>query len=60
MIRWSSFCIVWLVFAACSDTDSIPVNLPQPEHGLEYDTPATVWDEALPLGNGITGALVWG
>ena len=34
--------------------------IPRPEHGLHYDTPATVWDEALPLGNGILGALVWG
>lgn len=30
------------------------------EHGLHYTSPATVWDEALPLGNGILGALVWG
>jgi len=31
-----------------------------PEHGLYYATPALVWDEALPLGNGLLGALVWG
>lgn len=30
------------------------------EHGLRFTTPATVWDEALPLGNGMLGALVWG
>ncbi|MCP4644008.1 MAG: hypothetical protein GY851_26435 [bacterium] len=34
--------------------------LPLSEHGLHYDTPATTWDEALPLGNGLLGALVWG
>ena len=33
---------------------------PQPEHGLRYGTPASSWDEALPLGNGLMGALVWG
>ncbi len=33
---------------------------PYPEHGLAFDTPAMTWDEALPLGNGIMGALVWG
>ncbi|MEJ2705526.1 MAG: glycoside hydrolase N-terminal domain-containing protein, partial [Sedimentisphaerales bacterium] len=33
---------------------------PLPEHGLHYDEPATVWDEAMPLGNGLLGALVWG
>ena len=35
-------------------------RLPLPEHGLKFDTPAKRWDEALPLGNGIMGALVWG
>lgn len=30
------------------------------EHNLRYTTPAATWDEALPLGNGIMGALVWG
>jgi alpha-L-fucosidase 2 len=29
-------------------------------HILRYTTPAMTWDEALPLGNGILGALVWG
>ncbi len=33
---------------------------PRPEHGLRYQTPALVWDEAMPLGNGLLGALVWG
>ena len=29
-------------------------------YGLRFETPVTVWDEALPLGNGMLGALVWG
>ena len=33
---------------------------PETGHGLHYKTPATVWDEAMPLGNGLFGALVWG
>jgi alpha-L-fucosidase 2 len=33
---------------------------PQAKHGLHYTEPATVWDEAMPLGNGLLGALVWG
>jgi len=33
---------------------------PEAEHGLHYKTPAMVWDEAMPLGNGLLGALVWG
>lgn len=36
------------------------VHLPAPEHGLRFETPVTVWDEAVPLGNGMLGALVWG
>ena len=33
---------------------------PTPAHGLHFDSPATTWDEALPLGNGMLGALLWG
>ena len=33
---------------------------PRVEHGLHYKRPAMVWDEAIPLGNGLLGALVWG
>lgn len=29
-------------------------------HGLRFATPAQNWDEAMPLGNGMLGALVWG
>lgn len=33
---------------------------PRPEHGLHFTTPVTTWDEAVPLGNGMMGALLWG
>lgn len=36
------------------------IHLPQPEHGLDFKSPVGVWDEALPLGNGILGGLFWG
>ena len=39
-----------------ADADALPFE----EHGLQYDKPAMVWDEAMPLGNAILGALVWG
>lgn len=32
---------------------------PAPKHDLRFDRLATVWDEAIPLGNGIIGSLVW-
>jgi alpha-L-fucosidase 2 len=50
------FAILIVSAAFCS-----PVGAePRPEHGLRYTTPALVWDEAMPLGNGLLGALVWG
>ncbi len=46
--------------AAVSFSQAIPVHYPEARHGLRFTTPAKVWDEALPLGNGMTGALIWG
>ncbi len=37
----------------------LPGN-PLPEHGLNFETPSQTWDEAIPLGDGLLGALVWG
>jgi alpha-L-fucosidase 2 len=49
------------LFVASSVIPGSPVGAqPRAEHGLTYTTPALVWDEALPLGNGLLGALVWG
>ncbi|MBS1934255.1 MAG: glycoside hydrolase N-terminal domain-containing protein, partial [Bacteroidetes bacterium] len=31
----------------------------KPEHNLVFDSLANRWDEAMPLGNGMLGALVW-
>ncbi len=28
-------------------------------HNLAFDKLPEVWDEAIPLGNGLTGALIW-
>jgi len=33
---------------------------PLPEHGLQFESPSQTWDEAIPLGNGLLGALLWG
>ncbi len=49
--------VLWIGCALCgspADAD------PRPEHGLRYTAPALVWDEAMPLGNGLLGGLVWG
>ena len=35
-------------------------HLPAQDLKLWYDTPATIWEEALPLGNSRLGAMVYG
>jgi alpha-L-fucosidase 2 len=32
---------------------------PESKHDLKFDSLAKVWDEAIPLGNGMVGALVY-
>ncbi len=35
-------------------------RLPGPELNLKLEAPIATWDEALPLGNGLLGGLLWG
>jgi len=49
-----------IVLSMIQGTGLCHADGPRPEHGLHYTSPATVWDEAMPLGNGLLGALVWG
>ena len=35
------------------------IHLEESDHDLVFDKLATTWDEAIPLGNGFLGALVW-
>jgi len=37
----------------------ISPSQPLPEHNLQFDKLAERWDEAMPLGNGMLGALIW-
>ena len=48
-----------LLIPGCGSTQIEP-NYPGPEDGLVFDQPPSAWDEALPLGNGMMGALIWG
>lgn len=36
-----------------------PVTGPEEKYKLEFTELATTWDEAMPLGNGLLGALIW-
>ncbi|MEG2770347.1 MAG: glycoside hydrolase N-terminal domain-containing protein, partial [Oscillospiraceae bacterium] len=35
-------------------------KLPNPNCNLDFKKTITRWDEAIPLGNGLCGALIWG
>ncbi len=37
----------------------MPINLPSDKYGLRFNALADRWDEAIPLGNGMLGALIW-
>lgn len=37
-----------------------PVRLPDASLNLKLAAPITTWDEAIPLGNGLMGGLLWG
>ncbi len=51
----SLFVLLFLILAACSKN-----IIPDPgPHDLVFNDLASSWDEALPLGNGMLGALVW-
>ena len=36
-----------------------PAEIVFGEHDLVFDSLAKSWDEAIPLGNGVVGSLVW-
>src|SRR5262245_37845940 len=43
--------ICWLIFPSEAQLKK--------EHNLDFDSLAKRWDEAIPLGNGWLGALIW-
>ncbi|NOR14537.1 MAG: hypothetical protein GQ544_02415, partial [Candidatus Aminicenantes bacterium] len=51
--------VALILCLACFQAHEAELELVRPQYSLEYETPAEVWDEAMPLGNGLLGALVW-
>ena len=51
--------LVALVFTAACTPRGYQDRLPAPRHDLVFDKLAATWDEGIPLGNGMIGALVW-
>lgn len=54
--NWNCF-IVWIVFVNASYGQLVKADA---GNTLWYDKPAVAWEEALPLGNGRSGAMVFG
>ena len=57
MKRLLPLMIIMAVTASCYAPDKHAIN---PESTLWYDTPATAWEETLPLGNGRLGMMPYG
>ena len=50
--------ILILLVCVCPVSATVHAQ-PAQQHNLHFDKLANVWDEALPLGNGTIGALIW-
>ncbi len=51
------FALILILTVSCNSDNSTMV--PSEENNLIFTELATVWDEAIPLGNGMMGSLVW-
>ena len=52
--------ILVLLFSMLCIFSCIPEDMPKDDLRLWYDQPALNWNEALPVGNGRLGAMVFG
>ncbi len=53
------FACFLILLASCSTHENDSGLLPGKSSDLKFDTLARTWDEAIPLGNGMLGALIW-
>ena len=51
--------IMWLPFHLTIANPWQKTDPPLKKHNLKFDTLAQRWDEGMPMGNGLLGALVW-
>lgn len=49
--------IFWMALCICAFT--LQTRGQEKKHNLQFDTLAKRWDEALPIGNGMLGGLIW-
>jgi len=48
-----------IFFVCCSSLGQTPIELQESPYDLHFEKLAGSWDEAIPLGNGMVGALIW-
>ena len=53
------FIMLWGLLLGAS-APALENNLPELKHGLHFTNAVETWDEALPLGNGRIGGMVFG
>lgn len=51
--------LLWLITGLLLVSAFRLYSQPQPHHNLHFDSLAKTWDEGIPLGNGMVGALIW-
>nr|AUN37887.1 hypothetical protein [uncultured bacterium] len=59
MKKFFVFLIFAVVVSAVNAQQFINEAQPTSQHDLNFKTLSTTWDEGIPLGNGMVGALVW-
>jgi alpha-L-fucosidase 2 len=52
--------VIPLLFISLQPTAAADPRLPGPESNIVLTAPVDKWDEAVPLGNGLLGGLLWG
>lgn len=60
MIKFFKTNLLFLSLFAGLSAGAQKTILPDASYNLVLKAPVTTWDEALPLGNGLMGGLLWG
>ncbi|MCY1719348.1 glycoside hydrolase family 95 protein [Prolixibacteraceae bacterium Z1-6] len=58
-MKFFNIIILLQILFSCNNSSEIKAQI-NPSQTLWYDKPATIWEEALPIGNGRLGAMVYG
>ncbi len=58
-MKYFYFAVIVLILVSCGSGEKRSDFLPGRESDLKFNQLAGSWDEAIPLGNGMLGALIW-